>query len=167
MHLVKVESLVAGGVPELAAVRPLVEREWANAKRQELSKAFYDKLRAKYAIKVRMPEAGEAMMRALRRWLIALLAMRSRRCASTPVAAHELQPGFLELKESAPGRYDVLWKLPSLGGSDTRMPIAPVFPETCRQLGEARSDRAGTAWVFTARLECKVASPGRRSRSRG
>ena len=57
VHLVKVESLVAGGVPELAAVRPLVEREWATAKRQELSKAFYEKLRAKYAIKVWVPEA--------------------------------------------------------------------------------------------------------------
>jgi hypothetical protein len=59
VHLVKVESLVAGGLPELAAVRPLVEREWANAKRQELSKVFYEKLRAKYAIKVWVPEAGK------------------------------------------------------------------------------------------------------------
>lgn len=59
VHLVKVESLVAGGVPDLAAVRPLVEREWANAKRQELSKVFYEKLRAKYAIKVWAPEAGK------------------------------------------------------------------------------------------------------------
>jgi hypothetical protein len=42
--------------PELAEIRPVVEREWANAKRQELSKAFYEKLRAKYAIKVQMPE---------------------------------------------------------------------------------------------------------------
>lgn len=59
VHLVKVESLVAGGVPELAAVRPLVEREWANAKRQELSKVFYEKLRAKYAIKVQLPEPAK------------------------------------------------------------------------------------------------------------
>jgi hypothetical protein len=59
VHLVKVDSLVAGGAPELASVRPLVEREWANAKRQELSKAFYDKLRAKYAIKVQLPEAAK------------------------------------------------------------------------------------------------------------
>jgi len=76
--------------------------------------------------------------------------------ASAPLRAHELQPGFLELKESAPGRYDVLWKLPSLGeSSDVGMPIVPVFPESCRQLGEARTSRAGTAWVFAARLDCK------------
>jgi hydrogenase/urease accessory protein HupE len=98
------------------------------------------------------------MMRALRE-LIALLAVIVP-LAFESATAHELQPGFLELKESAPGRYDVLWKLPSLGGSDTRMPIAPVFPETCRQIGEARSDRAGTAWVFTARLDCKAGLAG-------
>jgi hypothetical protein len=76
--------------------------------------------------------------------------------ATAALAAHELQPGFLELKEVSPGRYDVLWKLPSLGeASNVRMPIAPIFPESCRQLGEARTERAGTAWIFTARLECK------------
>jgi hydrogenase/urease accessory protein HupE len=75
--------------------------------------------------------------------------------ASLPLRAHELQPGFLELRETAPGRYDVLWKLPSVGTE--RMGIAPVFPEFCRQLGDARSERAGTAWIYTARVQC---SPG-------
>jgi len=71
-----------------------------------------------------------------------------------PAGAHELQPGYLELREAAPGSYQVLWKLPSLGGSDARMPITPVFPERCRQTTQARGERAGTAWVFTGRLEC-------------
>jgi hypothetical protein len=57
LHLVKVDALVPGGAPALADVRPLVEREWANAKRQELSKAFYDKLRAKYRVTVQATEA--------------------------------------------------------------------------------------------------------------
>ena len=88
--------------------------------------------------------------------LLALLATIVTLVAAPLAAAHELQPGLLELKEVAPGRYDVLWKLPSLGeASDVRMPIAPIFPETCRQLGDARTERAGTAWIFTARLECK------------
>ena len=78
-----------------------------------------------------------------------------------PLRAHELQPGFLELVETAPGLYDVLWKLPSLGeGGDVRMPMVPVFPESCRQLGEARSERAGTAWIFTAKVECKTGLAG-------
>jgi hydrogenase/urease accessory protein HupE len=94
--------------------------------------------------------------------MLALLATIVTLVAPPPVAAHELQPGFLELKEVAPGRYDVLWKLPSLGeASDVRMPLAPIFPETCRQLGEARTERSGTAWVFTARLDCKGGLAGR------
>ena len=78
-----------------------------------------------------------------------------------PLRAHELQPGYLELVESAPGRYDVLWKLPSLGeGGDVRMPMVPVFPESCRPLGAARSERAGTAWIFTANVECTAGLAG-------
>lgn len=59
VHVVRLEALQPGGTPALGDVRPLVEREWANARRQEVAKAFYDKLRAKYAIKVQMPEAGK------------------------------------------------------------------------------------------------------------
>jgi len=66
--------------------------------------------------------------------------------------AHELQPGFLELREVAAGRYEVLWKQPSVAG--TPMQITPVFPEPCRQVGEARTERSGTAWLSTARVEC-------------
>jgi len=101
-------------------------------------------------------------MRRAEQRLLAPLATSVMLLAAPPVAAHELQPGFLELKEVAPGHYDVLWKLPSLGeASDVRMPLAPIFPETCRQLGEARTERAGTAWVFTARLDCKGGLAGR------
>jgi hypothetical protein len=58
VHLVRVESVIQGGVPALADVRPLVEREWTNAKRQELSSAFYEKLRAKYQVTVRKTGAA-------------------------------------------------------------------------------------------------------------
>jgi hydrogenase/urease accessory protein HupE len=68
------------------------------------------------------------------------------------LGAHELQPGFLELKEVAPGRYETLWKQPSVGAE--RMRITPVFPEQCRQVGEARTERSGTAWLTRARVEC-------------
>jgi hydrogenase/urease accessory protein HupE len=31
------------------------------------------------------------------------------------VGAHEMRPGYLEIRESAPDTYDVLWKVPALG----------------------------------------------------
>ncbi len=56
LHLVRVERLQPGGTPVLSEVRPLVEREWSNARREELARAFYQRLRSKYAITVQMPE---------------------------------------------------------------------------------------------------------------
>ena len=56
-HVVKVVVVQAGGDPSLDEVRPIVEREWMNAKRQQLARVFYEQLRAKYTIMVRMPEA--------------------------------------------------------------------------------------------------------------
>jgi PPIC-type PPIASE domain len=58
-HLVRVDAQVAGGLPSLEAVRPLVEREWANARRQQLSQAQYGKLRAKYTVKVASSQATQ------------------------------------------------------------------------------------------------------------
>jgi hydrogenase/urease accessory protein HupE len=72
--------------------------------------------------------------------------------APVPLRAHELHPGFLELHEVGPGRYDVLWKQPLVG--EVRMEIAPIFPDTCRQIGEVRSERTPTAWLSTTHIAC-------------
>ena len=57
-HLVRLESKTAGGVARLEDVRPLVERDWANARRKELGEAFYEQLRSKYRVTVKMPKAA-------------------------------------------------------------------------------------------------------------
>jgi hypothetical protein len=57
-HLVRVDAITSGSVASLEAVRPLVEREWSNAKRKELREAFYAQLRGKYQVTVRMPGTG-------------------------------------------------------------------------------------------------------------
>lgn len=56
-HLVRLESMTPGGLARLEDVRPLVEREWANARRKELGEAFYEQLRSKYRVTVKMPES--------------------------------------------------------------------------------------------------------------
>jgi parvulin-like peptidyl-prolyl isomerase len=58
-HLVKVEALTPAGMPSLAEVKPLVEREWTNAKRRELAQDWYATLRAKYKVSVQMPQAAK------------------------------------------------------------------------------------------------------------
>jgi hypothetical protein len=47
-HLVQLESMTPGGVAALEDVRPLLEREWANAQRKALGEALYAELLAKY-----------------------------------------------------------------------------------------------------------------------
>ncbi|GIK85708.1 MAG: hypothetical protein BroJett026_11890 [Betaproteobacteria bacterium] len=56
-HLVKVESLTPGRLPTLNEARPLLEREWMDARRKDLANAYYEKLRAKYKVTVANPEA--------------------------------------------------------------------------------------------------------------
>lgn len=67
------------------------------------------------------------MMRALLAMLLALF---------VPIVAHghESRPAYLELRESAPGRFDVLWRTPVLAG--VRLPVALQMPAGVRNLRE-------------------------------
>jgi hydrogenase/urease accessory protein HupE len=44
--------------------------------------------------------------------------------------AHEVRPGYLELRETSPGVFEVLFKMPMLGGM--RFDLRPVLPAGCR-----------------------------------
>jgi len=59
--------------------------------------------------------------------LIALTALSAAR-------AHEIRPAYLDLKETAPGRYDVLWRTPVLSGM--RLPLVLQLPDGVRNLRE-------------------------------
>ena len=54
-HRVKVEKIVPGGAPRLEEVRPLVEREWRNARRKALGDELYARLRGQYKVVVAKP----------------------------------------------------------------------------------------------------------------
>jgi hydrogenase/urease accessory protein HupE len=48
--------------------------------------------------------------------------------------AHESRPAFLEITETAPGRYDILWRTPVLSGM--RLPVVLRLPEEMRNVTE-------------------------------
>ena len=48
--------------------------------------------------------------------------------------AHEARPAYLEINETAPNRYDVLWRTPVLSGM--RLPVALKFAEGTRNVAE-------------------------------
>ena len=68
------------------------------------------------------------MTRVLAATVLALLAL------APAVGAHEVRPASLEIKETAPGRYDVVWRTPVLSGM--RLPVALRFSDGVRDVGE-------------------------------
>jgi hydrogenase/urease accessory protein HupE len=52
--------------------------------------------------------------------------------------AHEIRPAYLDLEETAPGRYDVLWRTPVLSGM--RLPLVLQMPAEVRNLRDPQMD---------------------------
>ena len=73
-------------------------------------------------------------------------------------AAHEMLPGYLELKQVSPGTYEVLWKLPVTQGN--RLPLAPRFPAGCDLRGDLKSEIRQTAWIYRGTLSCNPSLDG-------
>jgi hypothetical protein len=81
----------------------------------------------------------------------------------SPAQAHEARPAYLELKETAPGQFSVLWRTPVLSG--TRLPIVLKLPDAVTNLKEPieqqladsiverRLIRAGPDGLAGARIE--------------
>jgi hydrogenase/urease accessory protein HupE len=66
--------------------------------------------------------------------------------------AHEVRPAYLELRETAPDTYDILWKVPARGG-DERLAIYVRLPADARQLAEPRGISAGGAYLERWRVQ--------------
>jgi hypothetical protein len=68
-------------------------------------------------------------------WLRTLLLAFLGSLLAAPVArAHEVRPAYLELKETAPGEFSVLWRTPVLSGM--RLPVALKLPDDVRNVRE-------------------------------
>lgn len=64
--------------------------------------------------------------------LIALVLPLANLLVSWPAQAHESRPAYLELTETAPGQYSVLWRTPVLAGQP--LPVVLALPESARNL---------------------------------
>ncbi len=74
--------------------------------------------------------------------------------ASAPPMSHEIRPALLQLTETAPERFTVLWKQPVV--QDRRLPIDPVLPDHCRPLAEPRPEVVGGALVQRWEVACAL-----------
>ena len=74
-------------------------------------------------------------------------------------AAHEVRPAYLELRETLPGEFNVLWKTPMLG--DARLALEPVFSGDTRTVSPVFARSAGGAAIRTWTLR----APGLRGQT--
>lgn len=68
------------------------------------------------------------------------------------VAAHEVRPGFLEVRETAAGTYSFLWKKPS--GGEVEIYIAPIVPAGCALATAGRQTLSPGALLVRGTLTC-------------
>ena len=69
-----------------------------------------------------------------------------------PAGAHEVRPGFLELRETSPDTYALLWKKPS--GGEAEIQMAPVVPEGCQLATPDRQQPWPGAVLVRGTLTC-------------
>jgi hydrogenase/urease accessory protein HupE len=70
--------------------------------------------------------------------LVLVLVFAVQAVALGSAAAHELRPGYLDMRETAPDEFAVVWKVPARG--DLRLALHVRLPDTCK----AKSERVGT-----------------------
>lgn len=64
---------------------------------------------------------------------------------SAQARAHEARPAYLEIKETAPGRFAVLWRTPVLAGR--RLPLTLKIPDDVRNLQAPALDELADSLV--------------------
>jgi hydrogenase/urease accessory protein HupE len=67
--------------------------------------------------------------------------------------AHEVRPGYLELRQTGPETYDVLWKVPGRG-EDLRLGLYVELPAGCNTLTPPRTTIANNAFTERWTVTC-------------
>lgn len=84
---------------------------------------------------------------------------------SGAASAHDVRPAFLELTQTGPAHYDMVWKLPLRG--DAAPAMTPVFPDDCHELSSSDALSAQGARVQRSAIECARTLSGRLLRVQG
>ena len=66
LHLISRETRVEGTLPELAEIRPIVEREWAHDKRLETRRTINERLLNDYEVVIEWPKEQSAELAEIR-----------------------------------------------------------------------------------------------------
>lgn len=80
-------------------------------------------------------------------WLFLLLL-----AVAVRAEAHELRPAYLDLRETAPGTFEAVWKVPARG--DRRLSLYARLPQACAAAGEAYREIEGSAFFERWQVTC-------------
>ncbi|MCP4300987.1 MAG: HupE/UreJ family protein [Gammaproteobacteria bacterium] len=94
------------------------------------------------------------------RLLWSILAFMPLLAMPAPASAHELRPGYLEITETTPGAYDVVWKAPIRMGRP--LAVEPRFPEDCDTSDRSELTNERAALISRSSLSCETPLQGRR-----
>lgn len=89
-------------------------------------------------------------------WTISLVATAT---------AHEIRPAYLQIDQTGPQHYNVLWRTPLLSGA--RLPVALQFPDDVRNLREPAERQFPDSLVERRIIETTDGLPGKRIEFRG
>lgn len=67
-------------------------------------------------------------------------------------SAHTSLPGYLELKETTPGNFDFMWRVPTAEGPPPA--IYPVYPANCKLADDLRSEDAPASLIQRGAIQC-------------
>lgn len=93
------------------------------------------------------------MTRAILLIILIVVAMLS------PATAHELRPAFLDMRETAPSTFDVMWKVPARG--DMRLSISARLPENCSKPAETMKSLEQNVYLERWQTVCSGGLSGR------
>lgn len=92
----------------------------------------------------------------MKRALLALLLLVT---LAPGLFAHEVRPAYLELRQSGPETYDVLWKVPGLG-PDLRLGIYVELPAGCTNTSEPRATMINNSFTERWSVTCAAGLSG-------
>jgi len=93
-------------------------------------------------------------------WRLALLVL----FMSGPALAHEVRPAYLELRARTDTTFDMMFKLPALGGRPLKVSL--VMPQDCKVEQTGEQDTPG-AEVIVGQVVCSATPYGRLARLEG
>jgi hypothetical protein len=76
-----------------------------------------------------------------------------------PARAHELRPGYLEVRQTGPETFAMLWKVPALG--DLRLGLHLRLPDNCTPRSEPLRIQTADAYTERTTLTCPGGLEGR------